>query len=91
MPPRSPLDRVLNRQVRLAANRDLDRFDEPDRFIIDRLDNKPVSFGGGIHHCVGTAPARMEAEVGLHALATRFPDLTLADPRITRRNAGGRS
>ena len=72
--------------VLLAANRDPDRFDEPDRFIIDRSDNKPVSFGGGIHHCVGAALARMEAEIVFHRLATRFPDLTLTDHRIAWRD-----
>lgn len=72
--------------VLLAANRDPDRFDEPDRFIIDRPENRPVSFGGGIHFCVGAALARMEAEVALTALATRIPDLALADSRIQWRD-----
>lgn len=72
--------------VLLAANRDPDRFDEPDRFIIDRPDNRPVSFGGDIHHCVGAALARMEAEVVFRALATRFPHLALTDPRIAWRD-----
>lgn len=72
--------------VLLAANRDPDRFDEPDRFDIDRRDNKAVSFGGGIHFCVGAALARMEAEVVFHALATSSSDLALADGRIEWRD-----
>jgi cytochrome P450 len=55
-----------------AANRDPARFDHPDAFIIDRHDGPPLSFGGGIHHCVGAALARAEAQVAFSSLLERF-------------------
>jgi cytochrome P450 len=69
-------DRVV--AVLLAANRDPKRFADPDRFLIDRVDNRPVAFGGGIHFCVGAALARMEAQAVFNALAAAVPDLVLA-------------
>jgi cytochrome P450 len=68
--------------VLLAANRDPERFPDPDRFLVDRLDNSPVAFGGGIHFCVGAALARMEAQVVVSAVAREMPDLVLADGSI---------
>jgi hypothetical protein len=43
--------------------------------------NRLLSFGSGIHHCLGSALARMEAQVALGTLVRRFPDLELADER----------
>jgi cytochrome P450 len=55
-----------------SANRDEHRFTDPERFDIGRYPNPHVSFGGGIHHCLGWALARMEVETVLRALLDRF-------------------
>ena len=51
-----------------AANRDPARFPEPHRLHVDRDDPAPISFGHGIHHCLGAALARLELSVALPAL-----------------------
>jgi cytochrome P450 len=67
-----------------AGNRDPQRFAEPDRLILDRSDNAPLSFGGGIHYCLGAPLARLEAQVALPALLRRFPGLALAGEPVRR-------
>jgi cytochrome P450 len=61
-----------------AGNRDPERFEQPDRLRLDRTDNAPLSFGGGIHYCLGAPLARLEAQIALPALVRRFPGLALA-------------
>jgi cytochrome P450 len=63
-----------------AAHRDPDRFRNPDQFDVARKDNAHLAFGHGIHHCLGSALARMEAEVAVSTLLHRFPDLAIAVP-----------
>jgi cytochrome P450 len=63
-----------------AANRDAAVYRDPDRFDIKRPHIRPMSFGGGIHFCLGAQLARIEAEVAIAKLLRRFPDLTLDDP-----------
>lgn len=59
-----------------AANRDPDVFESPDVFDVARPDAREhVSFSAGRHYCLGAALARMEGEVGLRALYSRYPAL----------------
>jgi cytochrome P450 len=60
-----------------AANRDPHRFEQPDRLELRRADNTPLSFGWGIHHCIGAALARMEGEIAFNALLARFSTIEL--------------
>jgi len=62
-----------------AANRDPERFKDPDRLDITRKDIRPLSFGGGIHVCIGQHLARLETNIVLVELARRFPGLELCD------------
>jgi pimeloyl-[acyl-carrier protein] synthase len=62
-----------------AANRDPAQFTEPDRLDIHRQDIRHLSFGQGIHYCLGAPLARLEAPIALNALLQRFPDIRL-DP-----------
>jgi cytochrome P450 len=56
-----------------AANRDPRAFDDPDRFDVGRVGQAPMSFGGGIHYCLGAALARAEGAVVFDRLLDRFP------------------
>src|SRR5450432_1304615 len=63
-----------------SANRDPAAYpDHPDRLDITRANVRPLSFGGGIHHCLGAQLARIEAEIALATLLRRLPDLRLDD------------
>ncbi len=63
-----------------AANRDPRQFEYPDEVRIDDGVRPHVSFGKGIHFCVGAALSRLEAEIALNALFDRFDTMELADP-----------
>jgi cytochrome P450 len=61
-----------------AGNRDPARFERPDSFDVTRKGTAPLSFGGGIHRCLGAPLARVEAGEFLTGLFRRFPKVSLA-------------
>ncbi|MEE1801179.1 cytochrome P450 [Streptomyces sp. NPDC101062] len=61
-----------------AANRDPEVFPEPDEVDLDRPGNPHVSFGHGAHYCLGAHLARLELQVTLEQVVTRWPELRLA-------------
>ena len=63
-----------------AANRDPEKFKDPDKFIIDREENPHIAFGVGIHRCAGSNLARMEMRVSIEEWLARIPDFRLEDP-----------
>ena len=65
-----------------SANRDEAVFDRPDTFDITRPAPRHLTFGGAVHHCLGAPLARMEAELAVRTIVTRFPDLRLATPEV---------
>jgi hypothetical protein len=64
-----------------AANRDPAAFKDADKFIIDRIENRHVAFGLGIHRCAGSNLARLELRVAVEEFIKRFPKFELADPK----------
>ncbi|MEU7410503.1 cytochrome P450 [Streptomyces sp. NPDC042638] len=71
-------DVVYNAYV--AANRDPGTFPDPDALDFDREDAPHVAFGHGPHHCLAAVMARIEAEVMIGSVLSRFPGIRLAVP-----------
>lgn len=67
-----------------AANRDPVVFAEPHRLDVTRDARRHVAFGGGIHHCLGAALARMEGQIAFQALIDNFSRIELAGTPVRR-------
>ena len=67
-----------------AANHDAAVFADPHRLDVTRDARRHVAFGGGIHHCLGAALARMEGQIALSALLARFAKIEHAGTPVRR-------
>lgn len=63
-----------------SANRDPEKFDDPEIFDISREKSPHLAFGTGIHHCLGAPLARLEGKIAIGKLLQRFPNLRLRIP-----------
>jgi unspecific monooxygenase len=65
-----------------SANRDPRAFDRPDERLLDRQETRHMSFGEGVHFCLGRPLARLETRIGMTTLLRRIPSFTAAGPPV---------
>jgi cytochrome P450 len=65
-----------------SANRDPDRFENPDDVDFDRQNNRHLTFGTGVHRCLGAQLARMELKIMLEEILRRLPDFEIAYDKV---------
>ena len=68
--------------VLAGANRDPERFPDPDTIDITRSPNRHVAFGRGVHSCIGAQLSRIEGRVALGKIVTRLPELTVPEQEL---------
>jgi cytochrome P450 len=69
-----------------SANRDPEVFEHPDELRLDRKPNPHLTFGAGIHFCLGAPLGRMELQISFGTLMERFPNLELVEEPAFRPN-----
>ena len=65
-----------------SANRDPERFNNPNQFDITRSEGRHLSFGLGIHYCIGAPLVKLEAEIAFETILHRFPNLQLKTEKL---------
>ena len=75
-------DRIL--LVIASANRDERQYADPDRFHVGRTIENTITFGQGVHFCLGASLARLESRVALEEFARRFPRYAVDEARAER-------
>jgi cytochrome P450 len=72
-----------------AANRDPERFPDPDKLDLRRADNRHVAFAWGAHYCFGAPLARMEGQIAFETMLRRLPNIQLEPQELMwRENLG---
>jgi cytochrome P450 len=74
-----------------SANRDPAQFDRPDELDVAREPNRHLTFGLGVHYCLGAPLARLEGQIAINTLLAQMPDLHLAVPQEALRRRPGMS